>query len=216
MHVHCADILFCVYSFLLICWFCLCSLSLKVNKIRIAKHDLKENSCQNHPALKPLFPLCSQSVNSIWKFKKCSISPCSCQMCGTSARCRRWPRGRGLVARRTAWTRAGWADPTDTQSWTSCTRGASPPPAGRPQCFLLSYPSHSGTRACAEKTAATLCKPLSPMGLLWSEGYPSSQSHNNGTLGESSSSWGPFVAVCVWGWAGATPLCVLLGSNHWL
>lgn len=73
-------------------------------------------------------------------FLELLILPCSCRTFETSARCKRWPLDPDPSARRTAWTRAGWAALRDTPSWTSCTKGASPPPAGHPQCFLLSFP----------------------------------------------------------------------------
>ncbi len=68
-------------------------------------------------------------------------SPCSCQKCGTSARCRHWPLDPDLWARRTAWTHAAWADQMDTQSWTSYTTDAFLQPAGRPRCSPLNSPS---------------------------------------------------------------------------
>lgn len=178
----------------------------------ITKQGSKRKSYKNHhtlPALKKKkgVSLCSW-LNK--KIKNLSVSPCSCQTCGTSALCSRWPPGPNPAARRTAWTRAGWADPRGTRSWTSCTTGASPPPAGRPRCFLSSYPCmyFADTRSEIAGGCCCCCGPLSPIGLLWRLSlFTVTQSR-----GESGSRRRPFIGV--WGWGGAPPLWVHLGFNH--
>lgn len=106
-------------------------------------------------------------------------SPCSCQMCGTSARCRHWPLDPGLWGRRTVWTHAAWADQMDTQSWTSYTTDAFQRPAGRPRCCSLNSPSLNWELiVLASKTGATLSE--IPTGLLCRRVFRFSQTHDTG------------------------------------
>lgn len=87
-------------------------------------------------------------------------SPCSYQMCGTSAQCTHWPLGPALEARRTVWIHALSAVQKDTPSWTFCTSGGSQQPADHPLWSCCCSPC-----VCVVRRKMLRVDPLPPVAL---------------------------------------------------